>query len=137
MYKQHTMTMSWCLDCHRNPEKFIRPRETVYKMGWKQHPHKPAAHGAKGGHGEKDGHGAEAGHGADAGHGAKDAHGAAADPHAAQAALASVKSGVDVPEEAPAGWEADMSQIEMGKKLVYDYHILNPRQLTDCATCHH
>jgi hypothetical protein len=35
MFKSHTMTMSWCLDCHREPEKYIRPREAVFSMGWK------------------------------------------------------------------------------------------------------
>ena len=29
-----SLTMSWCLKCHRNPEQFIRPREEVYTMGW-------------------------------------------------------------------------------------------------------
>ena len=27
--------MRWCLDCHRNPEKFIRPKEEIYNMTWK------------------------------------------------------------------------------------------------------
>jgi hypothetical protein len=26
--------MKWCLDCHREPEKFIRPREQVFEMNW-------------------------------------------------------------------------------------------------------
>jgi hypothetical protein len=26
------LTMSWCLECHREPEKFIRPREQVFNM---------------------------------------------------------------------------------------------------------
>jgi hypothetical protein len=26
--------MRWCLDCHRNPEKYVRPRELVTKMGY-------------------------------------------------------------------------------------------------------
>jgi hypothetical protein len=26
--------MEWCLDCHRNPEKFIRPREEVFNMNY-------------------------------------------------------------------------------------------------------
>ena len=33
--KQHTLSMRWCLNCHRNPEKFIRPREQVFNLGWK------------------------------------------------------------------------------------------------------
>ena len=28
------LQMSWCLECHRNPEKFIRPRDQVFTMGW-------------------------------------------------------------------------------------------------------
>jgi len=24
------LQMGWCLECHRNPEKFIRPREYVF-----------------------------------------------------------------------------------------------------------
>ncbi|MDQ3812329.1 MAG: cytochrome c family protein [Armatimonadota bacterium] len=34
-WKEHTMTMAWCLECHRNPERNIRPRSAVYKMDWK------------------------------------------------------------------------------------------------------
>lgn len=26
--------MSWCLECHRAPERFIRPREQVFDMDW-------------------------------------------------------------------------------------------------------
>ena len=29
------LQMRWCLDCHRNPEKFIRPKEEVFNMTWK------------------------------------------------------------------------------------------------------
>ena len=28
------LQMGWCLECHRNPEKFIRPREEVFTRGW-------------------------------------------------------------------------------------------------------
>lgn len=31
-YQAHSLTMSWCLDCHRAPENYIRPRERVYDM---------------------------------------------------------------------------------------------------------
>jgi hypothetical protein len=26
--------MEWCLDCHRAPEKYIRPRDQVFNMAW-------------------------------------------------------------------------------------------------------
>jgi len=34
MYQQASLQMRWCLDCHRNPEKYVRPREMVTKMGY-------------------------------------------------------------------------------------------------------
>ena len=36
MYQQATLQMSWCLDCHRNPAQYIRPREEVYNMNWQR-----------------------------------------------------------------------------------------------------
>jgi hypothetical protein len=35
MMKQYSLDMQWCIQCHKQPEKFIRPREAVYQMGWK------------------------------------------------------------------------------------------------------
>lgn len=34
MRKKTTLLMQWCLDCHRQPERFIRPREEVFNMDW-------------------------------------------------------------------------------------------------------
>lgn len=34
MFQQATLQMEWCLACHRDPGKFVRPREEVYTMGW-------------------------------------------------------------------------------------------------------
>ena len=34
VYQQANLQMRWCLDCHRNPEKYVRPRELVTKMGY-------------------------------------------------------------------------------------------------------
>lgn len=34
MAQQHTLQMEWCLNCHRNTEKYIRPREFVTTMGY-------------------------------------------------------------------------------------------------------
>ncbi len=33
--KANTFFMAWCLDCHRNPENFVRPLDQVYAMGYK------------------------------------------------------------------------------------------------------
>jgi hypothetical protein len=65
-WKATTLHMAWCLECHRNPEQFIRPRSEVFNMEW--HP--------------------------------------------------------------------DVSQTEQGRKLVEEYGILSPRQLSNCSICH-
>ena len=35
VWKEKSLTMDWCLDCHRNPEKYVRPRDYVYDLHWK------------------------------------------------------------------------------------------------------
>ena len=34
MRKQNSLQMEWCLACHREPEKFIRPKSEIYNMQW-------------------------------------------------------------------------------------------------------
>jgi cytochrome c peroxidase len=29
-----SLQMEWCLECHREPQKFIRPKEEVFTMDW-------------------------------------------------------------------------------------------------------
>jgi hypothetical protein len=36
MYEQNTLQMEWCLDCHRNPAKNLRPTSEIYNMAWEQ-----------------------------------------------------------------------------------------------------
>lgn len=33
-WQQQSLQMEWCLECHRQPERFIRPREYVFSMDW-------------------------------------------------------------------------------------------------------
>jgi hypothetical protein len=44
LFQVAPLTMSWCLDCHRNPAPNLRPREAVTEMGW-QPPGDPEALG--------------------------------------------------------------------------------------------
>jgi hypothetical protein len=32
--QENSLLMEWCLDCHRNPEQYLRPREEVFNMAW-------------------------------------------------------------------------------------------------------
>ncbi len=34
-YRAEPLTMRWCLECHREPERHLRPREHVFDMDWK------------------------------------------------------------------------------------------------------
>jgi NAD-dependent SIR2 family protein deacetylase len=31
-YQATSMQMEWCLECHRTPEQFLRPRDQVFNM---------------------------------------------------------------------------------------------------------
>jgi hypothetical protein len=35
VFQASPLTMEWCLDCHRNPAKNIRPKDQVFNMDWK------------------------------------------------------------------------------------------------------
>jgi hypothetical protein len=37
-YQVPTLLMEWCLDCHRHPERALRPREEVFNMRWEPSP---------------------------------------------------------------------------------------------------
>ena len=34
MWQDQTLQMEWCLNCHRGPEAYLRPREQVFNMTW-------------------------------------------------------------------------------------------------------
>ncbi|WP_437192760.1 cytochrome c3 family protein [Planctomicrobium sp. SH527] len=35
MWRENTLHMQWCLECHNSPDKNLRPVEDVFAMGWK------------------------------------------------------------------------------------------------------
>ncbi|HET9227966.1 MAG TPA: cytochrome c3 family protein [Thermoanaerobaculia bacterium] len=34
MFQQASLQMEWCLACHRDPGKFVRPKEEVFNLNW-------------------------------------------------------------------------------------------------------
>ena len=36
MYNYASLQMEWCLDCHRAPEKYLRPRDQVFNMRYEE-----------------------------------------------------------------------------------------------------
>jgi hypothetical protein len=34
MWQEQSLQMEWCLDCHRNPERYVRPRDAVFRVDY-------------------------------------------------------------------------------------------------------
>ena len=43
-FKTQELYMRWCLNCHRNPANFVRPKDQVFNMTYRQ-PHSPTSLG--------------------------------------------------------------------------------------------
>ena len=35
MYQKNSLQMEWCIECHRAPEQFVRPRGEIFTMGYR------------------------------------------------------------------------------------------------------
>jgi hypothetical protein len=35
MRQQNSLQMEWCINCHRNPEQYVRPRSEIFTMGYR------------------------------------------------------------------------------------------------------
>ncbi|HEX5604531.1 MAG TPA: hypothetical protein VFX63_18345, partial [Pyrinomonadaceae bacterium] len=36
LFQTKSLQMEWCLECHRAPERFVRPVKEIYNMEWRQ-----------------------------------------------------------------------------------------------------
>ena len=135
MYAQNTLQMEWCLDCHRNPAKNLRPTSQIYNMAW-QGPSedRPVWCTAK-----PDQIGVPT---------AQSVTCVTKDPDQSGAEMASLQlpsgglarnmlAGAAAPSvpAAPA-YQKFTSQDAMGHFLLVHYKIKSPRQITSCDTCH-
>jgi hypothetical protein len=34
MWAESTLHMEWCLNCHRHPERYLRPRDKIFQMDY-------------------------------------------------------------------------------------------------------
>src|SRR6476619_545429 len=34
MWQEQSLQMEWCLECHRNPERYVRPRDAVFRVDY-------------------------------------------------------------------------------------------------------
>jgi len=112
MYAQNTLQMEWCLDCHRNPAKYLRPTSQIYNMAWEapseEHPVWCAVSNAR----------------------------------LSVPKTQSVDCATGEPGGNPSGAGGEpvyrklTSQDELGHFLVDQYKIRPPRELTSCEVCH-
>lgn len=42
MEQQESLAMEWCINCHRHPEQYVRPRNEVFNMDYQQPEDQPA-----------------------------------------------------------------------------------------------
>jgi NAD-dependent SIR2 family protein deacetylase len=36
MYQHANLQMNWCINCHRHPDQYVRPRDQVFNMAWER-----------------------------------------------------------------------------------------------------
>jgi ferredoxin len=136
MYAENTLQMEWCLDCHRNPAKNLRPTSQIYNMAWEKPAEDRPVWCAV--NGDKDGvPTAQAvscllqnplGSGPQ-------------NPEVASLHLPAKASGLagDIRPEAQVAsvtYKKFTSQDELGHFLLHEYKIRTPRDLTSCEVCH-
>jgi len=135
MYAQNTLQMEWCLDCHRNPAKNIRPTSEIYNMAWEapaeERPVWCAANEVKPGTPT-----------------AESVSCTTRDPASGPQNVASLTLPVLMRTAAQAtdaptslnqyhpAYQKFTSQEELGHFLVDQYKIRTPRDLTSCEVCH-
>jgi hypothetical protein len=133
MYMQNTLQMEWCLNCHRNPGKNLRPTSQIYNMAWEtpasDRPVWCSVNDEKPGVPTAD-----------------SVSCVTKDPKGEGPEVASLQ----IPMGAPHGLAGDVaaampvapvyskftSQDELGQFLVKHYKIRTPKELTSCEVCH-
>jgi len=135
MYEENTLQMEWCLNCHRDPGKNLRPTNQIYNMAWEgPSEEKPVYCGDTGKSGptatitsctlEKPG----------------------------SVETASLVKPMNMPGAVPTGpisdappvavqaglvtYEKFTSQSELGTYLTKAYHIRSANELSSCEVCH-
>jgi hypothetical protein len=141
MYQQNSLQMEWCLNCHRNPAKNLRPTSEIYNMAWTGPSEiKPVwCAGTDVKPGTPTAGSVTCTSSAPAGASAETAslsqpvlpglHSQAMTAMTANDASAGVLP-------ASLSYQKFTSQEELGKFLIQHYGIRPPRELTSCEVCH-
>ena len=122
MYAQNTLQMEWCLDCHRNPAKNLRPTSEIYNMAWEAPSKDRPVWCAVGD--EK------------TGLPTAESVNCATNPDPVVGLRLSSLSPESLPTTRGFSVAKFTSQDELGKFLVQHYKIRTPNELSSCEVCH-
>ena len=135
MYEQNTLQMEWCLDCHRNPVKNLRPTSEIYNMVWKSpsedHPVWCAATPGKVGLPTAQSVDCTTKNPATPGGAEMAEMDMATPPRNVQAGGLGA-----TPVQAVLRYQKFTDQAQLGRFLVVHYKIRNSRDLMSCEVCH-
>jgi len=134
-YEQNTLQMEWCLDCHRNPAKNLRPTSQVYNMDWK----KPSSDNPVWCSAVPNRNGVATAQSVSC----TTQDPARAGPEEALLEMPAAGAGGGAAGGMPAAgaavapvYKKFTSQDELGHFLLVHYKIKSPRLITSCETCH-
>jgi hypothetical protein len=154
MYEENSLQMEWCLNCHRDPAKNIRPTSEIYNMAWAgPSKEKPVWCGTtgKGGLGvttaqqvncttkDPSGDNPTVAMLQSAGSSDAQSNSGSGTNIAAHAVTGAGKTYSDVPVATmpmPVNYQKFTEQTDLGAYLVKQYHIRPPNELQSCEVCH-
>ena len=120
MYQQNTLQMEWCLNCHRDPAKNLRPVSQAYNMAWEApSKEKPVWCGVND---EKSGKPT-----------AQSVDCQTTEPGKVEVASLSM-AGITLPSGV--SYTKFTSQRDLGNYLIEHYKIRKPNELSSCEVCH-
>jgi hypothetical protein len=143
---QNTLQMEWCLNCHRNPGKNLRPTSEIYNMAWdgpsSEKPVWCAATGKTGPTAQsvacttKDPSGSGNPEIAMLQTQSGPQSGTNLQPHSLSGEGQTVSDASPNVGLVPASYKKFTSQAELGQYLTAQYHIRTANELASCETCH-
>ena len=130
MYQQNTLQMEWCLNCHRDPAKNLRPTSQIYNMAWEGPSHeKPVWCALKG-----EQAGTPTAQNVDCV--TKDPEKGAVVPASLDTSSMMMMAAKPAVQPVQLSYTKFTSQRELGNYLIDHYHIRKPNELSSCEVCH-
>jgi hypothetical protein len=140
MYQQNTLQMEWCLNCHRDPAKNLRPVSQAYNMAWeapsKEKPVWCSVNGEQTGKPTAQSVDCQTTEPGKTEVASLDLNALKLPGLRGVSAQAGAMTGSMTPMPVPASYTKFTSQRELGNYLIDHYKIRKPNELASCEVCH-